>query len=83
MEPIDSKPDLFQSLKDEDPNDQESHKSVSESDDGLRFESSRNVSDTEFNQDEPGTSSLDKSLKKKLDKQNRKEIEEEEREKML
>lgn len=82
MEPIDSKPDLFQSLKNGESNEQEgtSQRSVSESED-LKFESQN--SDDENNGNDPGTSSYDKELKKKIEKQNRKEIEEEEREKML
>lgn len=80
MEPIETKLDLFQSLKNEESNDQEgaSQKSVSESED-LKFESR---SDDENNGNEPG-SSFDSEVKKKVEKQNRKEIEEEEREKML
>lgn len=83
MEPIDSKLDLFQSLKDEDASEHEepsSRVSVSEPDD-LKFES-RSDDDNNDNDNAEGESS-DKGIKKKLDKQNRKEIEEEEREKML
>lgn len=84
MEPIDSKLDLFQSLKDEESNDNEgaSQKSVSESElaEDLKFESR---SDDETNHQEAGSSSPDKEVKKKVEKQNRKEVEEEEREKML
>lgn len=72
MESIDSKLDLFQSLKSEESADHEgtSQKSVSESED-LKYEM--------HSDEEAGTS----SDKKKVEKQNRKEIEEEEREKML
>lgn len=95
MEQIDSKLDLFQSLKDEESNDHEgtSVKSISESEDHreeLKFEPhepTRNLSDEDQNDDQPGTSydqDHDSEPKKiKLDKQNRKEVEEEEREKML
>lgn len=90
MEPLDSKVDLFQSLKDEESNEHEevSHKSVSESDDmkyEARSDDDNNMEENVNTDDmgEAGTSSCDKGTKKKLDKQNRKEIEEEEREKML
>lgn len=85
MDSIDSKLDLFQSLKNEESsdhlNEQEgtSRKSFSESED-LKFENRENSDDDNGN--EPG-SSYDKEIKKKVEKQNRKEIEEEEREKML
>lgn len=81
MEQIDSKLDLFQSLKDEKSNDHEEapQKSVSESE-SLKYEQLA-ISDDENM--EAGPSSPEKELKKKAEKQNRKEIEEEEREKML
>jgi hypothetical protein len=77
MDSLDTKLDLFQSLKDEDTNDHEgaSQKSISESEQAEdKFD---NQSD-----DEPGTSD-GRGVKRKAEKQNRKEIEEEEREKML
>lgn len=90
MEPVDTKLDLFQSLKDEESNDHEgtSVKSISESEDHhhreeLKFEPHEpNLSEDE-DQEQPGTSYESEPKKIKLDKQNRKEIEEEEREKML
>lgn len=86
MEQIDSKVDLFQSLKDEESSEHEeiSLKSVSETDD-IKYEARSdddNIYENHVTEGEAGTS-FDKGNKKKLDKQNRKEIEEEEREKML
>lgn len=88
MEQIDSKLDLFQSLKDDESNDHEeaSQKSISESEQvgSLKNEKYEQQSDDEATNDQDaGSSSPDKELKKKVEKQNRKEIEEEEREKML
>lgn len=90
MDSLDSKLDLFQSLKDEDTNDHEelervSQKSVSESEthEDMKSENDDDKDDDkDQNLDEPG-SSYDQDGKKKVEKQNRKEIEEEEREKML
>ena len=90
MDSIDSKLDLFQSLKNEDLSEQNDHqndnegtsqKSVSESED-IKFESRSPAHSDDENNQEPGTS-YDKEVKKKVEKQNRKEVEEEEREKML
>lgn len=90
MDRLDSKVDLFQSLKDEESNehDEAPHKSISDSDDmkyETRSDDDNNMEENVNTDDmgEAGTSSCDKGMKKKLDKQNRKEIEEEEREKML
>lgn len=91
MEPIDSKLDLFQSLKNE---------TLDSSDDGgpstsfqgrklSEIKSEEDDQEDEFNELdgmlEPGTTAnvFDKAFTKKLDKQTRKELEEEEREKML
>lgn len=87
MDSLDSKLDLFQSLKDEDTNDHEEHegasiKSVSESETHEDIKS-ENDDDNNQNTDEPGSSYDQEGKKKVVEKQNRKEIEEEEREKML
>lgn len=95
MEPIDSKPDLFQSLKDEDlieqgTEQQNSFLELGELKFGKKTESNVDEvrSDDDLNDEQAddfqeGGSSLDQGVKRKLDKQNRKEVEEEEREKML
>ena len=74
--------DLFQSLKDEESNDNEgtSLKSISESEDQTFPTQKISTSKSEDSDPEAGPSD---EKKMKLDKQNRKEIEEEEREKML
>lgn len=90
MEPIDTKLDLFQSLKNE---------TLDSSDDGgpSTSYSARKMSEVKSEEDDqeddnllesmltPGVSAnmFDKTVKRKLDKQSRKELEEEEREKML
>lgn len=87
MEQLDSKLDLFQSLKDDESNDHEgaSQKSMSESEHvgNLKYEPSDDETNLQDHDMDAGSSSPDKELKKKVEKQNRKEIEEEEREKML
>ena len=73
MDSIDSKLDLFQSLKDED---------LSEG-----YHKSEQGEDSKFlsgdDDDAQGSTTSEKVEKKKIEKQNRKEVDEEEREKML
>jgi hypothetical protein len=94
MEPIDSKLDLFQSLKNEtlDSSDDGGPSTsfharklseVKSEDDHEEEEEEDNLMDLEMLTSGATANVFDKAFKRKLDKQSRKELEEEEREKML